>query len=97
MNTVTMAMHQTILNNLSRIEQQHNVTILWACELCSRAWGFASPAATMTCALFMPTNLGLYSVFDKRDVIEEPINGLLDINGWDIKKALGYCVNLILP
>jgi predicted nucleotidyltransferase len=28
-------------------------------------------------------------VFDKRDVIEEPIDGLLDISGWDIKKALG--------
>jgi predicted nucleotidyltransferase len=38
----------------------------------------------------MPTNLASYiRVFDKRDVIEEPIDGLFDINGWDIKKALG--------
>ncbi len=28
------------------------------------------------------------SIDDKRDVIEVPINNLLDINGWDIRKAL---------
>ena len=36
-------MHQTILDNLSRIEEQYQVTILWACESGSRAWGFPSP------------------------------------------------------
>ncbi len=85
-----MAMHQTILNNLSRIEQQHNVTILWACESGSRAWGFASPGSDYDVRFIYAHKPSAYiRVFDKRDVIEEPINGLLDINGWDIKKALG--------
>ena len=36
-------MKQTILDNLARIEAEHNVTILFACESGSRAWGFPSP------------------------------------------------------
>ena len=77
-----MAMHQTILNNLSRIEQQHNVTILWACESGSRAWGFASPGSDYDVRfIYAHKPSASIRVFDKRDVIEEPINGLLDING----------------
>ena len=85
-----MAMHQTILDNLDRIEQQHNITILWACESGSRAWGFASPDSDYDVRFIYAHKPSAYiRVFDKRDVIEEPIDGLLDINGWDIKKALG--------
>ena len=32
-----------ILGNLDRIEEQHQVKILYAVESGSRAWGFASP------------------------------------------------------
>lgn len=83
-------MHQIILDNLDRIEQQHNVTILWACESGSRAWGFPSPDSDYDVRFIYAHQPSAYiRVFDKRDVIEEPIDGLLDINGWDIKKALG--------
>lgn len=83
-------MHQTILDNLSRIEEQHQVTILWACESGSRAWGFPSPDSDYDVRFIYAHQPAAYiRVFDKRDVIEEPIDGLLDINGWDIKKALG--------
>jgi predicted nucleotidyltransferase len=35
-------MINTILENLSRIEREHNIHILYALESGSRAWGFAS-------------------------------------------------------
>ena len=83
-------MHQTILDNLSRIEEQYQVTILWACESGSRAWGFPSPDSDYDVRFIYAQKPSSYiRVFDKRDVIEEPIDGLLDISGWDIKKALG--------
>ncbi len=82
---------QTIIQqHLSQIEQQHDVTILFACESGSRAWGFPSPDSDYDVRFIYSQKPSSYiRVFDKRDVIEEPINGLLDINGWDIKKALG--------
>lgn len=83
-------MQSTILEHLASIEQQHDVTILWACESGSRAWGFPSPDSDYDVRFIYAQQPAAYMrVFDKRDVIEEPINGLLDINGWDIKKALG--------
>jgi predicted nucleotidyltransferase len=83
-------MQSTIQQHLSQIEQQHDVTILFACESGSRAWGFPSPDSDYDVRFIYSQKPASYiRVFDKRDVIEEPINGLLDINGWDIKKALG--------
>lgn len=32
-----------ILDRLSAVEAEHDVTVLYACESGSRAWGFASP------------------------------------------------------
>lgn len=83
-------MDSVILENLHRIEAEHNVTILWACESGSRAWGFPSPDSDYDVRFIYAHKPAQYiRVFDQRDVIEEPISGLLDINGWDIKKALG--------
>ena len=83
-------MKQIILENLERIEAEHNVTILFACESGSRAWGFPSPDSDYDVRFIYAQKPASYiRVFDKRDVIEQPIDGLLDINGWDIKKALG--------
>jgi len=33
---------QRVRNQLARIEEAHNVRVLFACESGSRAWGFAS-------------------------------------------------------
>ena len=38
-----MEMHQKISQYLERIEQEHQIKILLACETGSRAWGFPSP------------------------------------------------------
>ena len=83
-------MTPTILENLARIEQEHNVRILYAVESGSRAWGFASQDSDFDVRFIYIHPVEWYlSICDKRDVIECPISGDLDISGWDLRKALG--------
>ncbi|QYR20997.1 nucleotidyltransferase domain-containing protein [Paenibacillus sp. sptzw28] len=78
-----------ILQELSRIEQEEQVRILYACESGSRAWGFPSQDSDYDVRLIYIRPVEWYlSIFDKRDVIERPISDMLDINGWDLRKAL---------
>ncbi|MCA9408378.1 MAG: nucleotidyltransferase domain-containing protein [Candidatus Omnitrophica bacterium] len=82
-------MKETILEKLSSIEKDHDVKILYACESGSRGWGFASQDSDYDVRFIYVHKKDCYLSLDqKRDVIEQPINYLLDINGWDIKKAL---------
>ena len=37
------AMREQILDSLQRLEVDHDVKVLFACESGSRGWGFASP------------------------------------------------------
>lgn len=83
-------MTKSILENLARIEQEHNVRILYAVESGSRAWGFASRDSDYDVRFIYMHPLDWYlSIRDKRDVIEVPISDNLDISGWDLRKALG--------
>jgi len=80
---------QTILEELQRIEREEGVRILYACESGSRAWGFPSRDSDYDVRFLYIRPMEWYlSIFDKRDVIERPISDRLDINGWDLKKAL---------
>lgn len=80
---------QRILEELHRIEQEEQVRILFACESGSRAWGFPSKDSDYDVRFIYIRPVESYlSIFDKRDVIERPIHHMLDINGWDLKKAL---------
>jgi predicted nucleotidyltransferase len=82
-------MHDRILAELNNIEEEYNVRILYACESGSRAWGFPSKDSDYDVRFIYIHQVEWYlSVFDNRDVIEVPINDTLDINGWDIRKAL---------
>lgn len=82
-------MNNIILKKLKGIEQIHQVTILYACESGSRAWGFASPDSDYDVRFIHTHNKDFYlSIDEQRDVIELPINELLDINGWELRKAL---------
>lgn len=82
-------MKETIVAELKRIEEEHNVRILYACESGSRAWGFPSKDSDYDVRFIYIHPIEWYlSISDKRDVIELPINDVLDINGWDIRKAL---------
>jgi predicted nucleotidyltransferase len=82
---------QEILRRLKEIEQVHSVRILFACEAGSRAWGFASPDSDYDVRFIYVRNLEWYlsyNIESKRDVIETAITDDLDIQGWDLKKAL---------
>lgn len=85
-----IAMTSTILENLARIEREHNVRILYAVESGSRAWGFASKDSDYDVRFIYLHPVECYlSIRKRRDVIECPISGVLDISGWDLPKALG--------
>jgi predicted nucleotidyltransferase len=82
-------MNNIILQKLKEIEQTHQVTILYACESGSRAWGFASPDSDYDVRFIYVHAKDFYlSIDEQHDVIELPINELLDINGWELRKAL---------
>ncbi|WP_422095940.1 nucleotidyltransferase domain-containing protein [Variovorax sp.] len=87
---VEPAMRAQIMEELAAIEARHEVTVLFACESGSRGWGFASPDSDYDVRFIYVNRLPWYlTVTPRRDVIELPISGELDINGWDLRKALG--------
>ncbi len=87
---VEPAMRAQIMDALHDIESRHDVRVLFACESGSRGWGFASPDSDYDVRFVYVNRLPWYlTVLPQRDVIELPISGDLDINGWDLRKALG--------
>ena len=84
-----MEMHEAILEQIRKIEQQNNVRVLHAVESGSRAWGFASPDSDYDVRFVYVRPAADYLRLDTpRDVIEWQLDEVLDINGWDLQKAL---------
>lgn len=82
-------MRNIILEKIKEIEEKENVRVIMAIESGSRAWGFASPDSDYDVRFVYVRQIEDYLRLDKvRDVIEWQIDDVLDINGWDIKKAL---------
>ena len=82
-------MRELIIQKLEEIEQKENIKILHAVESGSRAWGFPSPDSDYDVRFIYVRNPEFYLKLEKtRDVIELPINDMLDINGWDLNKTL---------
>lgn len=78
-----------ISEKLCEIEQKEGVRILHAVESGSRAWGFASPDSDYDVRFVYARPYEDYLRIDEpRDVIEWQLDEVLDINGWDLKKAL---------
>lgn len=80
-----------ILARLRRSQQEHGVRILLAVESGSRAWGFASPDSDYDVRFIYVHEPAWYQAVDleeRRDVIEYPITDDIDLNGWDLRKAL---------
>lgn len=79
------------MRRLARTEREHGVRILLAVESGSRAWGFASPDSDFDVRFIYARPADWYLAVDleeRRDVIEYPITDEIDLNGWDLRKAL---------
>jgi predicted nucleotidyltransferase len=82
-------MESVIRGVLEKIEKEHKVKILFACESGSKAWGFASKDSDYDVRfIYIHEKNWYFGIDDQRDVIELPVNEVLDVNGWDIRKAL---------
>ncbi|GAA4317561.1 nucleotidyltransferase domain-containing protein [Mucilaginibacter gynuensis] len=82
-------MNEIILQKLLELEQYENITILYACESGSRAWGFASPDSDFDVRFIYARPMNNYlGITEMPDNVGLPVNEVLDIGGWDLKKAL---------
>jgi len=74
---------------LDGIRREHGVHIPLAIESGSRAWGFPSPDSDYDGRFIYvrPARQAL-TIWPRRDVIETPLVGDMDVNGWDLSKAL---------
>ena len=80
-----------VLASLREIEAEKHVKVFFACESGSRAWGFPSADSDYDVRFLYAHPPDWYlsiNVEHKRDVIERPISDLLDVSGWDVRKAL---------
>ncbi|MEX8518053.1 MAG: nucleotidyltransferase domain-containing protein [Leptothrix sp. (in: b-proteobacteria)] len=79
------------MDRLAHAEDQHHVKVLLAVESGSRAWGFASTNSDYDARFIYVNRPEWYlsvGLEEQRDVIEYPIVDEIDINGWDLRKAL---------
>lgn len=80
-----------ILSRIQKAENEHAVRVLFAVESGSRAWGFESPNSDYDARFIYAHEPDWYlsvNLEEKRDVIEYPIVDDIDLNGWDVRKAL---------
>jgi uncharacterized protein len=76
-------------SRLAEIVRTQGVAIGLAVESGSRAWGFPSPDSDYDCRfLFVRAAEDYLSPWHKRDVIETPLEDDIDLNGWELGKAL---------
>lgn len=76
---------------LKEIEEKEQVTILHTIESGSRAWGFASPDSDYDVRFIYVRSMEYYlSLETKKDFIDWELDETLDMNGWDLSKALKH-------
>lgn len=80
-----------ILARIRKAEEEHDVRVLLAVESGSRAWGFESPNSDFDARFIYAHRQDWYlsvGLEEQRDVIEYKIVDDIDLNGWDVRKAL---------
>lgn len=87
--TIPAAERREIETRLDAIEREDGVRVLMAVESGSRAWGFPSPDSDYDVRfLYVRPRDWYLKLRPGRDVIERPILDEIDLNGWDVRKAL---------
>ena len=83
-------MRELILKRLKDLESSHNITILYACESGSRAWGFASPNSDWDVRFIYVHHQDWYlSINEQKDSLDFAIDeNDLDLSGWELRKTL---------
>jgi predicted nucleotidyltransferase len=78
-----------IAARLAAMAAEEGVRVLYACESGSRAWGFPSADSDYDVRFIYAHPVEWYlSVQTRRDVIERPLDNLIDLSGWDVRKAM---------
>jgi len=81
-----------IQSSLSHIEEKEDVTVLYACESGSRAWGFESTDSDYDVRFIYLRRTPWYLALSRpqeRDVIERKLDSNnVDLSGWDVTKTL---------
>ncbi|MDQ8183800.1 nucleotidyltransferase domain-containing protein [Pelagicoccus sp. SDUM812005] len=77
---------ETTIRNL---ESERNITVLYACESGSRAWGFASPDSDYDLRFIYAHRKDWHLQLQKRDdTIDLMLPNDLDLSGWELAKTL---------
>ena len=90
-NAISNQVVEEINRLLAELEKAEGMVILLAVESGSRAWGFESADSDYDVRFIYVRRPEDYLSIDlesQRDVIERPIVDDIDLNGWDIRKAL---------
>lgn len=88
---ISPPVHAEILARIRKAEREHGVRVLLAVESGSRAWGFESPNSDYDARFIYANHPDWYlsvGLEEQRDVIEYEIVDDIDLNGWDLRKAL---------
>jgi uncharacterized protein len=97
---VSADMHALIRAEIDRISDTEGIKVLFAIESGSRAWGFHSHDSDYDVRFVYARPVDWHlRLEDRRDVLEYPISGDLDISGWEVGKALKLALrsNAVLP
>ncbi|MET4223783.1 nucleotidyltransferase domain-containing protein [Oerskovia enterophila] len=87
------AVVSSIDDRLETLTVTERVAIPWAVESGSRAWGFPSPDSDYDCRfVYVRAPEDYLGPWPRRDVLETPLDAVLDVNGWDLVKAVQLLV-----
>lgn len=87
----TELMRERIITLLKDIESKNDIKILFCSESGSRAWGFESPESDFDVRFIYAHKPEWYFRIDEKpkdNIVEMYDDNLIDINGWELRKAM---------
>ena len=86
---ISKEIHSLIQSELTKLEQQYDIKILYAVESGSRAWGFESTNSDYDVRyIYIHKPEWYLSIDDKKDSHEVILPNDIDLAGWELRKAL---------